>query len=53
MSQRIDLVGSSLPSSEQLVLEAVEETTPGVRLLFPDRAQVTVEEPGPIRPFEL
>jgi signal transduction histidine kinase len=25
----------------------------GVRLVFPDRAQVTVEEPGPARPFEL
>jgi signal transduction histidine kinase len=25
----------------------------GVRLVFPDRAQVTVEEPGPPRPFEL
>ena len=32
MSQAIDLVRSSLPSSEQLVLEAVEETTRGVVL---------------------
>jgi hypothetical protein len=32
VSQRIDLVRSSLPSSEQLVLEAVEETTHGVVL---------------------
>ena len=32
MSQRIDLVRSSLPPSEQLILEAVEETTHGVVL---------------------
>ncbi|HTF62135.1 MAG TPA: transposase family protein [Edaphobacter sp.] len=30
MSQRVDLVRSSLPSSEQLILEAVEETTDGI-----------------------
>jgi transposase len=30
MSQRLDLVRSSLPSSEQLILEGVEETTHGV-----------------------
>ena len=32
MSQRIDFVRSSLPSSEQLILETVEETTHGVVL---------------------
>ena len=32
MSQRIDFVRGSLPSSEQLILEAVEETTHGVVL---------------------
>jgi transposase len=30
VSQRVDLIRSSLPSSEQLILEAVEETTYGV-----------------------
>ena len=29
MSQRIDLIRSSLPSSEQLILESVEETIVG------------------------
>jgi hypothetical protein len=32
VSQRIDFVRSSLPSSEQLILETVEETTHGVVL---------------------